>query len=182
MFRPITVFFSSCLLVSLIIVPITGCGDVSDDPAAQTPEQGVVSTEWVKSAPDFKLLSTQLEQVSLSSFKGKVVLLDFWATWCQPCQVEMPIFEQLHHQYESKGFSVVGISVDREKLAVVEPFIENLSIDYPILFADEKVFQEYAIMALPTAVLIDRQGKIRHRFEGSTGSKENYAEVIEKWL
>merc|ERR1712216_497783 len=81
---------------------ITGCGDVSDDPAAQTPEQEVVSTEWVKSAPDFKLLSTQLEQVSLSSFKGKVVLLDFWATWCQPCQVEMPIFEQLHHQYESK--------------------------------------------------------------------------------
>ncbi|MEE2911617.1 MAG: TlpA disulfide reductase family protein [Candidatus Poribacteria bacterium] len=182
MFRTITVFFSFCTLVSLAIALVTSCGDVSDDPADQTSEQEVVSTEWAKSAPDFKLLSTQLEQVTLSSFKGKVVLLDFWATWCQPCQVEMPIFEQLHHQYENKGFSVVGISVDREKLTVVEPFVENLGIGYPILFADEKVFREYAIMALPTAVLIDRQGKIRHRFEGATGSKESYVELIEKWL
>ena len=84
MFRTITVFFSFCTLVSLAIALVTSCGDVSDDPVDQTSEQEVVSTEWAKSAPDFKLLSTQLEQVTLSSFKGKVVLLDFWATWCQP--------------------------------------------------------------------------------------------------
>ena len=175
-------FLTFYSLVGLAIAALLSCGDISADKPTQTSESQVVSTEWAKAAPDFKLLSTQLEKVSLSSFEGKVVLLDFWATWCQPCRIEMPIFDQLHHQYQTEGFIVVGISVDRERLTVVEPFIEGIGIDYPILFADEKVFQDYGIMALPTAILIDRQGKIRHRFEGATGSKKTYIEEIKKWL
>ena len=175
-------FLTFYSLAGLVISPLLSCGDISTDKPTQTSESPVVSTEWAKAAPDFKLLSTQLEKVSLSSFEGKVILLDFWATWCQPCRIEMPIFDQLHHQYQTEGFIVVGISVDRERLTVVEPFVEGIGIDYPILFADEKVFQDYGIMALPTAILIDRQGKIRHRFEGATGSKKTYIEEIKKWL
>ncbi|HIO48352.1 TPA: TlpA family protein disulfide reductase, partial [Candidatus Poribacteria bacterium] len=109
------------------------------------------------------MLSTDFKPVSLSDYRGKIVLLDFWATWCKPCQEEIPIFIDLYDQYRNQGFEMVGISIDSERLKVVNPFIEKLGVNYTILLGEPNLMDKYNIMAIPTAVLIDQSGNIRKR-------------------
>ena len=154
-----------------------GCDPSHDEESDELPP-----SKQAESAPYFYLLDTEQETVSLSGFQGQVVLLDFWATWCKPCQTEMPIFDRLYNQYQTEGLNVVGIALDRERMEVVNPFVKKFGIDYPILFANDRVFKDYDIMALPTAILIDREGRIRRRFEGAEGSKTVYEQEIKKWL
>jgi len=96
----------------------------------------------------------------LSEFRGQVVLLDFWATWCLPCRVEMPWFEDLARQYRSSGLVVLGISMDEKGWAAVLPFVAEQRVDYPIVLGNEPVFQAYGLGPPPTTFLIDRRGGI----------------------
>ena len=155
-------------------------GFMECDPSPDEESDEFPLSKQAESAPNFYLLNTKQETVSLSGFQGQLVLLDFWATWWRPCQTEMPIFDGLYNQYQTKGLNVVGITLDRERMEVVNPFVKKFGIDYPILFANDRVLKDYDIMALPTAILIDREGRIQHRFEGAEGSKIVYEQEIKK--
>jgi thiol-disulfide isomerase/thioredoxin len=128
------------------------------------------------------LLSTDFKLVSLSDYQGKIVLLDFWATWCKSCQEEIPIFIDLYDQYRDQGFEMVGISIDSERLKVVNPFIEKLGVNYTILLGEPNLMDKYNIMAIPTAVLIDQSGNIRKRFTGAQLDRLIYKNELKKLL
>lgn len=124
-------------------------------------------------APDFTLTNIENKKVSLSDFKGKVVLLNFWATYCPPCRAEMPDFVALQDKYASKGFSVIGISVDDDWQEVLPSFVKTMKINYPILIANMKVLKDYGdIYALPATFIIDREQKIIKSYTGMVTQDE----------
>ena len=124
-------------------------------------------------AADFSLRDVDGKAVRLSDFKGKVVLLDFWATWCGPCKIEIPWFIDLERQHKDKGFAVIGISMDEEGWDVVKPFIARMNVNYRVVIGNDSTAQAYGgIDALPTTFLIDRDGKIAATHVGLTSRKE----------
>lgn len=105
--------------------------------------------------------------VQLSRLRGQVVLLNVWATWCPPCRMEIPDLSALHRRYQGKGFSVVGVSVDREGPEVVRSFAKDHDIPYPVVMGDAELIGAYGgIRAVPTSFLIDRQGRIVKKYVG----------------
>ncbi len=140
-------------------------------------------------APSFTLLNTELEEVSLSDYQGKVVIVDFWATWCKPCKEEIPRFIELYDEYRAQGFEMVGISTDdvEVRLKSIELFFQELSkegfdINYPILLADSDIIQSYQVPVLPSAYLINRDGEIVKVFSGAQEDKAIYESELKKWL
>jgi len=120
-----------------------------------------------KPAPSFTLQDLKGNQVSLSDFKGKVVVLDFWATWCPPCVKEIPHFIELYEQYKDRGFAMVGISVDRGGISLVKSFARKYQVNYPILIADGQVAKAYGgTPYIPTTFVIDSAGNIRQKYIG----------------
>jgi len=121
-----------------------------------------------QAAPDFALASLQGKTVRLSDFRGRVVLLDFWATWCEPCRQEIPQLIQLQRQYARRGFSVLGIALDDAGATVVQPVARELGINYPVAIGSLRVAAAYGGMeALPTAFLVGRDGRILQIYFGA---------------
>jgi peroxiredoxin len=134
------------------------------------------------SAPPFVLKQADGKPIGLTSYKGRVVLLNFWATWCAPCRVEMPWFEEFSKKYQSKGLEVIGISLDDGGWKKVQPALAKLNITYPVVLGDSKVSNSYGMGdLLPVTFLIDRTGKIQAVKEGF-GKKEEFESTIEKLL
>ena len=128
-------------------------------------------------APDFILPTTDGKTVKLSDLKGKVVIVDFWATWCGPCRRGIPDLIELKKKYGSKGFEIVGVSVDTDTKDEVVPFMKAQKINYPIVYGNMNVYQQYGgIRAIPTSFVIDKQGKIVASYEGliSSGTYETH--------
>lgn len=118
-------------------------------------------------APDFTLKTLEGREIVLSGLKGKVVLLDFWATWCSPCKESIPHLIQLHKEYQGKGFELIGMSMDKGGEAeMVQRFVNQMDIPYPILMTPEGVSRNFKVTGLPTAILIDKEGKIREKIVG----------------
>ena len=137
-------------------VLLTSC---SSEPSVV--EAAVKAEKDRKPAPEFALKDANGQTVKLSDYKGKVVLLDFWATWCGPCKIEIPWFIEFEQTYKDKGFSVVGVSMDEEGWSVVKPYIEQRKVNYRILLGTEQVGQLYGgVDSLPTTYLVDRSGRI----------------------
>lgn len=115
-----------------------------------------------KAAPDFELTSVDGKQVKLSDFKNKIVILDFWATWCGPCRESIPDLVDLRKKYKDKGLEIIGISLDDENTVEnVKPFINNYGINYTIVHGNSKVVQDYGnITGIPTMFIIDQKGNI----------------------
>jgi peroxiredoxin len=126
-----------------------------------------------KMAPNFTLASTDGKTIKLSDYRGKVVVLDFWATWCPPCKAEIPDFIKLYSQYKSDGFQMLGISVDQGGLSVVKPFMKSYGINYPIMLANDQVVSDFGgISAIPTTFVIDKHGRVRASFVGYRPASE----------
>jgi thiol-disulfide isomerase/thioredoxin len=104
--------------------------------------------------------------MTLSKLKGKVVLLDFWATWCAPCREAIPHLINLQKTYQEKGVEVIGMSVDRGDVETVRRFVKSMDIPYPIMLTPEEVSRNYGVTALPTTIIIDKEGKVRQKLLG----------------
>lgn len=120
-----------------------------------------------KAAPDWQLKDLDGKSVKLSDFKGKVVILNFWATWCPPCRREIPSFVSLQKEYGDKGLVIIGVSLDEKGPAAVKPFISKMGINYPVVMGDPKVAADYGgIAVVPTTFVIDRNGNVAAMHEG----------------
>lgn len=118
-------------------------------------------------APDFALETLSGDSISLASLRGNVVLVNFWASWCPPCRVEMPGFEDVYRERRDDGFVIVGIATDVASRARIEAFVREHDITYPILLASRDVISAYGgVDALPESFLVGRDGTIRHRVIG----------------
>jgi thiol-disulfide isomerase/thioredoxin len=117
-----------------------------------------------KPAP--RLAGTSLNlSISLAREHGKIVLLNFWATWCGPCRLEMPQFERWQQQYAAKGLQVIGVSID-DSAPPARAFAEKLHLNYPVILSNDKLGEAYGVYGVPVTLLIDRHGIIRARFDG----------------
>jgi thiol-disulfide isomerase/thioredoxin len=117
-------------------------------------------------APDFTLSSTDGNRVHLSDYRGKVVLLDFWATWCPPCRAGIPHMVELQNKYRADGFVVLGMNMDQNPEDLVA-FLSRTTVNYPTLKIDAETLEAYGgVSSIPLTLLIDKQGKIRERYLG----------------
>ena len=134
-------------------------------------------------APTFTLPSRAGDNVSLESLKGKVVMLNFWASWCGPCRTVMPLLEQMHKRYSSLGFTLVGVNVEANT-ADAERWLKDTPVSFPVLFdRDSKVSKAYDVSAMPSTVFIDRKGNIRYLHKGyKAGDESEYLNQIRALL
>ncbi len=133
-------------------------------------------------APEFTLLNLAGDTVNLSDYKGKVVIINFFATYCPPCRMEMPDFVELQKRFGSKNFTVLAISVDNDGEKVLPPFVEKLGLNFPVLLATSKVLEDYGnIYALPVTFVLDKDHKIVKKITGMI-NKEELIPLIEKLL
>lgn len=151
-----------CALVAATAVLTVGyAGSVA--PIAQ---RGVVKPG--EPAPNFQLRDMNGRNVSLSDLRGKVVLLNFWATWCGPCRVEMPAMERLYREYDRKDFEILAVSTDAQGTAVTRPFQQENKLTFPILHdSDFRVGLSYGARTLPMTFMVDRQGIVRQHIFGA---------------
>jgi len=126
-----------------------------------------------KPAPDFSLASLDGKTVKLSDYKGKAVLLNFWATWCEPCKIEMPWFVELQKQYGPQGLQVLGVAMDDTDPKDISDFAHKMGVNYPIAVGKEAVGDQYGgIPYLPSTFYIDRDGKVVDRVYGLVSRSE----------
>ncbi len=122
------------------------------------------------------------ERVSLRGLRGKVVLVDFWATWCGPCRVMTPVLQRMHTRYAARGLAVVGVNVDEDGPGIVPRFRQHYGVEYPMVYdVGMGASARYEIRSLPTLLVIDRDGHVRYRHSG-TESEAELASLIEGLL
>ncbi|MFV2090287.1 MAG: TlpA disulfide reductase family protein [Pseudomonadales bacterium] len=136
-----------------------------------------------ESAPDFTLKSLEGSNLRLEEYRGQVVLINFWASWCGPCRQEMPILDRLHHRYQDTGFAVLGINVEGER-EPAQDLVDKTKVTFPILLDDgQKVSEMYDLQAMPSSVVIDRDGVVRYIHLGyKPGDEAKYVEVVKRLI
>ncbi|MFQ6070696.1 MAG: TlpA disulfide reductase family protein [Candidatus Aminicenantales bacterium] len=128
-------------------------------------------------APDFSLQDLEGKTISLSDYRGKVVFLNFWATWCAPCKAEIPGLVEMYEKYREKGMEIIGVSVDRLGAKPLISFAQEYRINYPVIIATQRLVDDYRPgRFIPVTVIIDKEGKIRKKHIGfmSKETIENY--------
>ncbi len=133
-------------------------------------------------AADFKLQDLNGKTVRLSDFKGKPVLIDFWATWCPPCRASIPEIEKLHKSYSGKGLVVLSVSLDEGDWEAVKAYAKEVGINYPVLKANEDVTSEFLVRSIPMVVIINKEGKIVKRYLGLTGDDSDLEQDVKAVL
>lgn len=133
-------------------------------------------------APDFVLTSLDGREVRLSQFRGKVVILDFWATWCPPCKLELPHFIELHHEYQDDGLVIIGVSLDKTGVREVAAFVKEWKIPYVVAMGTGEVVRSYGgIRGIPTTFVIGKDGKIYRKYVGYR-KKEVFQDDVSRLL
>jgi peroxiredoxin len=134
-------------------------------------------------APDFALKSSSGENLRLSEYRGNVVMVNFWATWCGPCRQEMPLLDELYTRYQRVGFTLLGVNIDDDSGKAMN-MAGELGVNFPVLFdARKEVSKLYEVDAMPVTVIIDRDGKVRFIHQGyKPGYEEYYLDQIRALL
>lgn len=134
-------------------------------------------------APDFVLKSASGENLRLSEYRGDVVMINFWATWCGPCRQEMPLLDELFTRYRRVGFNLLGINIDDDSRRAMK-MIKDLGVSFPVLFDETKAVSKlYAVEAMPVTILVDREGIVRHIHHGyQPGYEDKYLTEIRALL
>lgn len=162
------------LLGAALLVSSAGCGSDDDRSPADAPKTSTEAqagksyeTDPVP-APDLTMETLDGRQINLANQEGRVILVNFWATWCAPCRKEIPDLIDLHEKYESEGLMVVGIAVDEEGAEVVQPFAEKQKISYPIVIDTSRTIESEfeAMYGLPTTYVVNPDGQIVRRVLG----------------
>ena len=171
------------LLSVLAIALLAGCFIYFYSPRPRAVRTGPVKPDKDRhQAPDFALKDVNGQTVRLSDYRGKVVLLDFWATWCGPCRIEIPWFIDMQRKYKNKGLEVLGIAMDDEGWEVVKPFLADLGVNYRVMMGNDPTTQLYGdVEALPTTFLIDRDGRIAAIHIG-LASRKDFEDGVEELL
>jgi peroxiredoxin len=158
-------------MIALAVSLWTGCSSSSSTATAAATDR--------KAAPNFTLADANGAPVKLSDYRGKVVLLNFWATWCGPCKIEIPWFIEFEKTYKDRGFATLGVSMDDDGWKAVKSFVAQKAMNYPVMIGDDRVAQSYGgIDSLPTTFLIDREGRIASTHLGLVSKREYEAEIL----
>jgi thiol-disulfide isomerase/thioredoxin len=152
--NPLILFFVAALVAVMLFAGIR----TARNNRANGPKNGQLMGAI---APDFELQTLQGASLRLSSLRGKAVLLNFWATYCGPCKVEMPWFVELQKQYGPQGFQIIGVAMDDASTEDIAAFAKQMGVNYPILLGKESVGLSYGgVNVLPTTFFLDRSGKV----------------------
>ena len=152
-------FLRTLAVAFVVMCPLRASHPISQ-PGQTSPQPGQL-------APDFTLPDSTGSPIRLSSYKGKVVLLDFWATWCHGCKLEIPWYVEFQNRYRKDGLAAIGVSMDDDGWKSVKPFLEQHKLNYPIVIANQDVAKRYGgPPSLPMTLLIDRDGKIAESHAG----------------
>jgi cytochrome c biogenesis protein CcmG/thiol:disulfide interchange protein DsbE len=143
---------------SVIAFVLLGSAVLAAEPPAVA--TGLRPLEERTPAPGFALASATNTTISLSRYKGRVVLLDFWATWCTGCKVEIPWYQEFQKKYARRGLTSVGVAMDDEGWAKVKPYLREHPINYPIVIGNPSLVKPYKVDNMPVTLLLDRQGNI----------------------
>lgn len=162
---------AAALALALVVA---GCSRPSNAPTSELKPE-----TQRKPAPNFSLKDADGKPVNLTDFRGKVVLVNFWATWCGPCEAEIPWFIEFEQKYKDRGFAVLGVSMDDDGWKSVRPFVASHKINYRIVIGSEVVSQQFGeINALPTSFVLDRQGRIATSHEGLIDKVDYQNEIV----
>jgi cytochrome c biogenesis protein CcmG/thiol:disulfide interchange protein DsbE len=184
------------LIISTVLVLIvaTVYADRATRVKVKVPSNGATAANdapEIKSAPDVTFKDLDGKDATLAQYKGKVVLVNFWATWCDPCYIEIPWLIEMQQKYEAKGFTVLGVSMDEEGKSAVSPFLakerfnvngQKLPMNYPIVIGNDEVADKFGgLLGYPTSFLISKDGKIVKKVQGLI-SYEELTKAIESQL
>lgn len=151
------------LFVALIMIFPLGACDDSSSKAQKALQGGLIG----QTAPDFTLIDMQGQKVSLSQYRGKVVIINFWATWCPPCREEMPSMEKLYQDYQDKGLVMLAVNVEENGREVVADFLEKTPYSFSILLDEDNTVQDtYGVYRFPESYIIDRNGIVVEKIIG----------------
>ena len=159
----------------LVCLLLAGCSSESVN-AAVKPEKDR------KKAPDFTLKDADGRPVKLSDYKGRVVLLNFWATWCGPCRIEIPWFVEFEQKFKDRGFAVLGVAMDEDGWDVVKPYLERVKVNYRVVIGSDMVSEMYGgVESFPTTFMLDREGRVASMHPGLM-SRKVYQDEIDQLL
>jgi peroxiredoxin len=163
--------FRRAFTVSIVVLAVLlGCTRTDDRSASVSGD-----------APNFKLQDLSGKTVQLSDYKGKPVMLDFWATWCQPCRDTIPGIVKLHKDYAGKGLAILAISLDGGESEDLKTFQKKHGMTYTVLIGNEDVASQYGVRTIPMMILIDKSGKIQKRYLGA-GSEDDIEKTVKQLL
>jgi cytochrome c biogenesis protein CcmG/thiol:disulfide interchange protein DsbE len=149
--------------------------------ASPARQSAVITAPDRKTAPEFALRDSEGVSITLSHYKGKVVLLDFWATWCTGCKVEIPWYMEFQSRYKQGGLSVIGVSMDEDGWKSVKPFLKEHPISYSVVVGNPDIAKLYGVDSMPMTLLIDRNGAIAASHVGMV-DKDAFEGEIQKLL
>lgn len=171
--------FLIIVLVSAAIVAVFAAVNATNSGRVSKVGEGPSSAGF-KKAPDFTLSDINGKKTNLSDYKGKVVILDFWATWCPPCKAEIPHFIALYNEYREEGLEIIGVTLDHNAEEVARTFAEQNGINYTVLLGNRSVSDLYGgIMSIPTTFVIDRDGLIRKKYLGYQDKEVFEKDILE---
>jgi len=179
-------------LLTIVATDFSGCGSSGHFKASAQENRkssGDSSKKDLKDAPDVTFKDLQDKDVKLADLRGKVVVVNFWATWCEPCQIEIPWMIGFQQEYADKGFTLLGVAMDDEGKSVVGPYVEKTQFDvdgkkmtmnYPIVIGNDDLSSKFGgLIGLPTTMVVSRDGKIHKRFLGMVSHDELEKEIKE---
>jgi thiol-disulfide isomerase/thioredoxin len=171
--NPLVLFFIAAIVAAMLFAGVR----MARDNRSNSPAKGQLIGNL---APDFELQTLEGKNLKLSDLRGKAVLLNFWATYCGPCKIEMPWFVELQKEYGPQGFQIIGVAMDDASTEEIAKFVKDLGVNYPILLGKEAVGQSYGgVGVLPTTFFLDRDGKVIAR-EFGLQSRSVFVDHIKK--